>query len=94
VTLRWSKRALDDLETIGEHIAADRPRVAVEWVARLFRRAEDAAEHPLAGRVVPERGDPSLREVIERRYRIVYRVFDDHVLIVTIFEGHKRFRGE
>jgi toxin ParE1/3/4 len=92
VTLRWSKRALDDLEAIGEYIACDRPVVALEWVARLYQRAENAAAHPLAGRVVPERDDPTLREVIEKQYRIVYRVLDDEILIVTVFEGHKLLR--
>lgn len=90
MTLRWTKRALDDLEAIGEFIAKDRPATAVQWVARLYRRAEYAASHPLAGRVVPERSDPSLREVIEKNYRIVYRVLDDEILVITVFEGHKQ----
>lgn len=94
MTVRWSKRALDDLDAIGHHIAADNPTAAVAWVARLYRRAENAAHHPLAGRIVPEFGDRSLREVIERRYRIVYRVLDDDILIITVFEGHKLLSDE
>lgn len=90
--VRWSKRALDDLDAIGEFIAEDDPGAAAAWVGRLFRRAEDAADQPSAGRVVPEVGDPSIRELIEKNYRIVYQVRAEDVLIVTVLEGHMRLR--
>jgi ABC-type uncharacterized transport system substrate-binding protein len=41
---------------------------------------------PLSGRVVPEVGDDTVREVIHGNYRIVYRVRPDLVEIVTKFE--------
>ena len=43
-------------------------------------------EFPESGRAVPEWGDPMLREVIWRHYRVVYRYLADskemHVLLV------------
>jgi len=41
---------------------------------------------------VPEVGDESLREVIHGNYRIVYRVSDQAVEIVTVFHGARLFR--
>jgi plasmid stabilization system protein ParE len=61
----------------------------VEHLVAAVTRLES---HPLSGRVVPELGDESLREVIDRKYRIVYRVTSDAVEIVTVFHGASSFR--
>ena len=47
---------------------------------------------PASGRRVPEFGRDDLREVIVGAYRIIYWIHDEHIEIVTIFEGHKRLR--
>ena len=45
-----------------------------------------------SGRVVPELGDESIREVIHGNYRIVYRMRHDVVEIATVFHGARLFR--
>ncbi len=50
--LEWTDRARDDLVEIGDYIAADAPRAAERWVAKLFEAAEAASKAPLAGRRV------------------------------------------
>jgi plasmid stabilization system protein ParE len=40
---------------------------------------------------VPEIGDPSLREIIWRNYRLVYRLTPRSVEIVTVFHGAMLF---
>jgi plasmid stabilization system protein ParE len=57
----------------------------------LIAAAERAGRVPNAGRIVPERKRPELREVLLRTYRIVYRVRGELVEILTIFEGHMLF---
>jgi plasmid stabilization system protein ParE len=37
--------------------------------------------HPRSGRAVPELGQPSIREVIVRNYRIVYQLVGGEVFI-------------
>lgn len=91
VSLVWTARALADLVEIDEYIGADDPIAAERWVGRLIATAEVAARAPLAGRVVPELTNASLREVFLRTYRIVYRVRPNAILVLTIFEGHRRF---
>jgi len=40
----------------------------------------------------PEYADrPEIREVLRRTYRIVYRVGDEGIEVLTIFEGHRLF---
>jgi toxin ParE1/3/4 len=89
--LLWTDRARRDLLDIGRFIARDNPRAARAWVERLRERTRKAAETPLAGRVVPERADQEVREVFVRNYRIVYRVFEDAIHVLTVFEGHRQF---
>lgn len=75
----------------GRYIVRDNPRAARAWVERLMERARKAANTPLAGRVLPERANQDVREVFVRNYRIVYRVFEDAIHVLTVFEGHRLF---
>jgi plasmid stabilization system protein ParE len=90
--VRWAARAVTDLVAIGDYIARDKPAAAREWVERLRQRALHAVEMPHAGRVVPEIGRPDVREVLVRTYRIVYRIVDDGIVVLTVFEGHRLLR--
>ena len=46
---------------------------------------------PESGRMVPERRDAALREVVAAPYRIVYRRRSDVVDVVTVFRASRRF---
>jgi toxin ParE1/3/4 len=70
----WSQTAVEDLREIVQYIALDNPDAAANLADRIIARIEAASELPLSNRVVPERGDKSVREIILRPYRIVYRV--------------------
>jgi toxin ParE1/3/4 len=87
----WTRRAEADLEDIGDYIAADDPVAAERWVQKLMEQARLAANAPFGGRMVPEIRMESVRETFLRAYRIVYRVIGDTVVILTVFEGHRRF---
>lgn len=87
--LRWTERAVTDLLAIGDHITADNPAAARAWVETLRQRAAKASRAPGSGRVVPEIGRDDVREVFQRTYRIVYRVVDDGIVVLTVFEGHR-----
>lgn len=87
--LRWLPLALSDLDGIRRYIAEDDPAAARRWVTRLHARARTAASAPMAGRVVPELDRDDVREVFLRSYRIVYRMLDAEIQILTVFEGHR-----
>ena len=84
-------QALRDLAAIRRYIARDNPTAAHSWVSKLDQRARAAADAPWAGRVVPEVERPDVREVFLRSYRIVYRVADEEIHVLTVFEGHRLF---
>lgn len=87
--LRWTERAANDLIAIGDYIAADNATAARAWVEGLRQRAVKASKMPRTGRVVPEIARDDVREVFQRTYRIVYRVVDDGIVVLTVFEGHR-----
>jgi len=47
------------------------------------------ARFPQAGRKVPEFDDENIRELVVYSYRIIYRLQQDEVLIVTVIHGKR-----
>ena len=92
IRLVWAPQAIQDVEAIRAHIARDSIDYAGLAVARIVAAVERLADHPRSGRVVPEFGDESIREVIHGSYRIVYRLRHDVVEIATVFHGARLFR--
>ena len=89
--LFWSPQSLDDLESIRSYIAQDSPVYADLVVRRLVAAVERLRLFPESGRIVPERNDPVMREIVERPYRIVYRVLPEQVEIVMVFHASRLF---
>lgn len=92
-SIRWSPQAADDLVAIRDFIARDSEHYAKLVVQRLAAAIELLASNPKMGRVVPELGDPDVREVIVGAYRVVYRCRPDAVEVVTIFHGARQLRA-
>jgi toxin ParE1/3/4 len=90
----WAPQAILDVEAIRAHVARDSPHYADLVVERIVLAVERLNEHPRSGRVVPELGDESIREIIHGNYRIVYRLRHDVVEIATVFHGARLFRLE
>jgi plasmid stabilization system protein ParE len=96
MSVRWSTRARADLYEIAGRIAEDDPNAAANWLDAIEKHVLDTAGTiPLGGRIVPELRRADLREtVLGKRYRIVYRVVRRDAVIVTIFDGHRRWRAD
>ncbi len=83
----WSDRALTDLAGIRDFIARDSPMAASALVTRIVHAVERLEDFPLMGRVVPEHGNPDLRELIVGRYRVVYRLIARKTEIARVQHG-------
>ena len=90
--VQWTATAIRHLTSIHDYIAQDSPIYARRMVDRLTRRSQQIMLFPLSGRVVPEYGAESVREVIEPPYRIIYRVLPDRVDIVAVIHGARNLR--
>lgn len=90
-SVHWSSKALSDLERIADYIALDDEVLAERWVSTLIAQAESMTSAPYARRRVPELGRDDVRETFLRTYRIVYRVSEHRIDVLTVFEGHRSF---
>jgi plasmid stabilization system protein ParE len=89
--LHWHVEAITDLDAIAEYIAGGSPRFAPLFVARIVQSVERLGPFPESGRVVPELGDDTYREVIFQNYRIVYRPLGSRVIIIGVIHGAMDF---
>ena len=91
--VHFAESALRDIEGIrawyAEQGVAD---VGVRLVGDIIACIEYLADHPEMGRVVPEFGQSSLRELIHPPFRIVYRRDSGVVRIVRVWRGERRLR--
>ena len=85
--VRWTPQAAADLELIAEFIAHDSPHYASLFVIDVLDAVERLVRFPESGRIVPEKNDPKVREIILGNYRIVYRRRADVAEILTIHHG-------
>jgi plasmid stabilization system protein ParE len=69
-----SPSARGDLRDIVRYISLDSPERAVGFGQFLISNTKRLADFPELGRVVPEFDDASIREIVVRSYRVIYRV--------------------
>ena len=80
---------MDDLESIAGFISKDSFHYARLFVVEVIDSIEILAHFPRSCRTVPELKNPSVREIILGNYRIVYRLKDKVVEILTVYHGAK-----
>ena len=90
MNISWSDQALRDLRAIRDFIARDSEHYARLQVERLVSRVERAAMMPSRGHPVHEASESDLREVHEVSYRIIYRMRDHDLQVVTIVHMKQR----
>jgi len=80
-------RSLSDIESIAEYIAADSPTYARTVVKRIVDSTRKLGSFPRAGKVVPEFADTAVREIFAYSYRIIYRIYEDRIVIAAVVHG-------
>ncbi|MCD9024953.1 type II toxin-antitoxin system RelE/ParE family toxin [Cohnella silvisoli] len=88
--LIWSPRSLKDLEIIYEYIKQDSVEAASEFVNELIFEAIGITNFPYKGRSVPELKKDQIREKIYKSYRIVYRITNANIELVTFLHQSRR----
>lgn len=86
----WTDRALTDLEAAALYIERDSPTIAHVFIERVFGAVERLEAFPESGRIVPEFGQASVRELVLYSYRIVYRYRHDEVEIIAVHHGARQ----
>lgn len=87
--LAWSPEAIEDIESIASYIERDSAWYARAVASKIVETAEAIPQYPELGRIVPEVGDPAVRERFAYSYRIIYRLEPDRVLIAAVIHGSR-----
>ena len=83
----WTNNAVDHLVNIYEYISLNSPTYARWMVDSITRRSSQIADNPLSGRMVAEYQAKDIRELIEKPYRIIYRVKQDQIDVLAVIHG-------
>ena len=87
----WAESAQDALDEVIEYIAQDSRQAALQVLDAALGAGASLATLSERGRIVPELNDPVIREILVFRYRLLYRVEDERVLIVAFLHGARDF---
>ena len=91
VEVTWSTRARKDLDDISAFIAGGSPYYAERTEVGIFEKSLMLELHPLAGHIVQEVNDPSIREISYGRYRIIYWVVSPkRVSVIAVVHGKRK----
>lgn len=88
----WARVAEADLNNIILYIAEESPINARKILNKIKEKASSLKQFPERGRVVPELHDQGLllyRELIVSPWRIVYRISDKKVYILSVLDSRQ-----
>jgi toxin ParE1/3/4 len=91
----WSQGAHRELEAAISHISEEAPSAARDLLERLLTAAASLETMSERGRVVPEHGDPGVRELLVEPFRVVYSVGTDEVVVLGLIhqrQDYERWR--
>jgi len=89
--VRWTTPAWSDVEAVARFIARDSPYYAVVLQREAQAAAKSLQQFARRGRIVPERADDRLRElIVSRSYRLIYRLVGDDEVHVIAFVNSAR----
>ena len=81
----WTPEAQLRLKEIQQYISdQNADKAAREMVARLLSRTRQLEEIPLSGREMPDYPGDEIRELLEKPYRIIYRIKEQRIEVLTV----------
>ena len=85
VQINWTFQAKEDLKSIMEFISKDSKQFAKLQILRIKYRTRIFNSQFYLGKIVPEIDKQNIRELVEGRYRIIYKiVFKNQIDILTV----------
>ncbi len=87
--LRWTERAVADLEGIAEFVSRTSAVYAEGVILRIERRLQLVRDHPGLGKPATETDDPTVRELVVAPHRVFYRERDETIEVLAIVHGRQ-----
>lgn len=90
-SVTWTESAADEFDAAAAY-RAQASAVYASALAAEFRAASRSLRRfAERGRVVPELGEPVIREIFVKGYRMVYRVSEERVWVLALVWGRRDF---
>ena len=86
--LIWAPSAILDLKDISSYISESSPQNSIRFIKSIFQHVEQLNDFPQSGRIVPEFEEPSIREIIRKPCRIIYRLKPEAKVIEIVRIWH------
>ena len=90
----WAERARRALDEALAYIEERSPQSARRLAERVLERADSLDTFSERGRIVPEVGDPTLRELLIDPFRLMYELDERQVRIVGFIHQRRLFLGQ
>ena len=83
-SITWTENALTDIDNIAAFISMDSEFYAKQFVKKLIESTLKLESFPEIGKPVPELPQSKYREILFKKYRIIYRIDSEKVYIITV----------
>jgi len=90
--VEWASLTESDLKQILDRIAVESPDNALQILKKIRQKASSLFAFPERGRIVPElqgQGIHIYRELIIAPWRVVYRISDRTVLVLSVIDSRQ-----
>lgn len=87
----WTLQGRTTLDEIISYIAADSFIAAQKLLERALQAADSLSTLSERGRIVPELENPSIRELLVGRYRLIYEIHENTVDVLAFIHGARDF---
>ncbi|MGH9319056.1 MAG: type II toxin-antitoxin system RelE/ParE family toxin [Vicinamibacteria bacterium] len=85
----WAPRSRYDIRLVCHFLERDSPEAAKKFAQAVIRAGRSLADFSERGRVVPELGEPNVRELFISSYRLIYEVSQDRVAVLRVIHGSR-----
>ncbi|MGI6550394.1 MAG: type II toxin-antitoxin system RelE/ParE family toxin [Syntrophomonadales bacterium] len=91
--IRYTRDAVDDLDSMFDYIADDNRKAAARLLERIESSILKLAENPRLGTVLPTNDlslvEPGYRRIIVKPYIIFYRIGQDEIFISRVLHNRQ-----
>ena len=83
-SITWTENALNDIDNIALYISKGSEFYAKQFVKKLINTTLKLESFPEIGKTIRELPQSDYREILFKKYRIIYRIDADKVYIITV----------
>lgn len=90
----WSPLAIEQVKDIANYIALDKVPATQSWIEEVFDSVKRLEEFSESGRKVPEIDRENIREIVNGNYRVIYKIENNKVLVLTVKNYRQQLNQE